>query len=102
MLTRKGSSAGPELHSGHDDTALAHGLVDMSSRFGYWLNFVGWVWSDSAPSVGDNLGRTGFSAAMCTKVAANGSSFLVFFSSGFPVKLVFSHFFVSLTLDTSD
>lgn len=65
MLTRKGSSAGPELYGGHDDTALAHGLVDMASRFCYWLNFVGWVWSDSAQVLVTNLGGLASLARWC-------------------------------------
>lgn len=95
MLTRKGSSAGPELYGGHDDTALAHGLVDMASRFCYWLNFVGWVWSDSAQVLVTNLGGLA-SVQPCV------SRWLPIFSSGFPVKLVFRHFFLSLILDTRD
>lgn len=101
MLTGKGSSAGPELHGGRDDTALAHGLVDMSSRF-----VPGWtLWAGlgvTQPKCWWQPWEAGFSAVMCTKVAANGSFSLVFFSAGFPVKLVFSHFFMSLTMDTRD
>lgn len=39
---------------------------------------------------------------MCARVDANGSFSFVFFSLGFPVKLVSRHFLMSLMLDTRD